>query len=74
MDGTEKWADANANWTGAEERPGPGVPRTVRPQFPNADFRGGKAGCGGGANGPGLSGGESWTGSKSSYPLCGRRD
>lgn len=74
MEATEKWEGASPNWTGAEERPGPGAPRTVRPQFPGADCRGGKAGCGGGANGPGLGEAASWTGSKSSGPSCSGRD
>ena len=39
MDDTGKWAGASSNCTGAEERPGPGAPRTARPQFPGADFR-----------------------------------
>lgn len=75
MDATGKWAGGSANWMRAEERPGPGAPRTARPQFPGADFgRRGKAGCGGGANGPGLGGDAFWAGSKSSHPPCGRRE
>lgn len=62
------------NCTGAGERPGTGAPRTARPQFPSGDSGGENAGCGGGANGPGLGGGTSWAGSKSSHPSCGRRD
>ncbi|XP_076977041.1 cdc42-interacting protein 4 isoform X4 [Tamandua tetradactyla] len=55
-------------------RPGPGAPRTARPQFPSADSGGGKTGCGGGANGPGLGEDTSRAGSKLSHPPCGRRD
>ena len=39
MDETGKRAGASSNCTGAEERPGPGAPRTARPQFPGVDFR-----------------------------------
>lgn len=75
MDATGKWAGGNKNWLRAEERPGPGAPRTARPQFPGADFRRRWEGrMRWGANGPGLGTDAFRAGSKSSHPPCGRRE